>query len=81
MESEEELPVMSVKHRVVPAVNTAAAAECAEGSCVEEEPDVETAYDHATVYTHPEKHHTGVKFGPHGYAVRPFFSLFFFTFV
>jgi len=75
-EEEEQVTGDEREHRVVPAAGTAAAAERAEGSSVEEEPDVETAYDHPPVYTHPEKHYTGVEIGPHGYAVRPFcFSL------
>ena len=58
---------------MVPAAGTAAAAERAEISSVEEEPDVETAYDRPPIYTHPEEHYTGVE---HGYAVRPLFFFF-----
>jgi len=57
-----------------PAVEAAAAAERAEGSSVDEEPDVEPTYDHPPVYTHPEKHYPALEIGPHRYAVRPFFS-------
>jgi len=59
MESnEEEVPSDEHEHRVLPAAGTAPVAERAEGSSVEEEPDVETAYDHPPDYTHPEKHYT-----------------------
>jgi len=51
----------------------AATAERAEGSSVDEEQDVGPTYDHPPVYTHPEKHYTGVEIDPHGYSVRPFF--------
>jgi hypothetical protein len=62
-----------------PAVGAAGAAERAEGSSVEEEPDVEPTYDHPPVYTHPEKHYPALEIGPHGYLVRlfVFFSLTF----
>ena len=83
LESEEEGVAGDERDRrlVAPPAAAAAAAddERAEGSSVEEEPDVEPTYDHPPVYTHPEKQYTGLEIGPHGYAVRPFVSFFFLT--
>jgi hypothetical protein len=73
LESEEEEETGDEhERRVPPPAAEAAAAERAEGSSVEEEPDVEPTYDHPPVYTHPEKHYPAVEIGPHGYAVRLF---------
>ena len=66
---EEQVTVDEHERHVLPSAT--AAAECAEGSSIKEEPDVEPTYDHPPVYTHPEKHYPAVKIGPHGYAVSP----------
>ena len=68
---------MSVKHRVVPAAGIAAAAERAEGSSVEDKPDMETAYDHP-LYAHPESITLVSRLVR---MVRPFFFSFFLTFL
>ena len=64
---------MSVKHCVVPGVDTAAAAENAEGVALKRSQTWKTAYDHPLGYTHPEKHCRNWS----AYAVRPFFALSF----
>ena len=65
MESDNDEEEVTGDEREHPAAGTAAAAEHAEGSSVEEEPDMETACGHPLVYMHPEKHYTVVEIGPH----------------